>query len=309
MANPECILISGSTGYVGANVAASFSREGIKVLALARLSSDLHRISTYSPDATIVVSDGSVDSLRSILATHQPTCVVNIAAHFISEHVSSDIPALLKSNFEFPVSLLEASVAEGVRSFISAGTYWEEWSNANPNPVNLYAALKSSFKEILKFYTDAYKLKTMHLRLPDIYGPNDPRMKLFYWLRQSAASSKPLEMTPGLQRLNLVHISDINQAFLIAAKICLAKSDHCYLEFGLFHPTNFTLREVVSIYQDVIKRPVPILWGHRTYRNREVMKPRIITKLPGWQPQLSLADGIADMERSVGGILHENHRE
>jgi hypothetical protein len=56
--------------------------------------------------------------------------------------------------------------------------------------------------------------------------------------------------------------------------------------------TRYTLREVVQLYCSVTGRDVQVVWGGRPYRDREVMIPWTGDPLPGWRPQIALADGL-----------------
>ena len=57
------------------------------------------------------------------------------------------------------------------------------------------------------------------------------------------------------------------------------------------------LRDLVKIYEEVIGRKLPIEWGGRTYRNREVMMPWNKGRLlPGWSVRI----GVEEEIRKIG---------
>jgi nucleoside-diphosphate-sugar epimerase len=52
------------------------------------------------------------------------------------------------------------------------------------------------------------------------------------------------------------------------------------------------LREVVATLEQVAGRSLPIAWGARPYRDREVMEPWTGLPVPGWQPEVTLEAGL-----------------
>lgn len=58
-----------------------------------------------------------------------------------------------------------------------------------------------------------------------------------------------------------------------------------------------SLKELVAVYSRTIGKPLPIEWGGRAYRSREVMVPwNKGKKLPGWKTKIGLVEGIKRME-------------
>ncbi len=56
------------------------------------------------------------------------------------------------------------------------------------------------------------------------------------------------------------------------------------------------LRELVEIYERITGNGLPIAWGGRPYRQREVMVPWNKGKpLPGWKPKVHLEEGIRNL--------------
>lgn len=111
-----------------------------------------------------------------------PDIVIHIASLTSVTHDYSTIENLLRSNIEFPTKLLEAMEVAGVKKFINTGTTWQNYNSADYEPVNLYAATKQAFEDILKYYIFAKGFSSITLRLFDTYGPNDTRKNLYHYL-------------------------------------------------------------------------------------------------------------------------------
>ncbi|MDE1977543.1 MAG: NAD(P)-dependent oxidoreductase, partial [Elusimicrobia bacterium] len=102
-----------------------------------------------------------------------------------------------------------------------------------------------------------------------------------------------LILSSGRQKLDPVHIDDITDAYLVAARRLLAGKTRGHEIYALSSGRPRTLREIVELYARVAGRNIPASWGARPYRFREVMKPWSKGKpLPGWRPRISLKEGI-----------------
>jgi nucleoside-diphosphate-sugar epimerase len=60
-----------------------------------------------------------------------------------------------------------------------------------------------------------------------------------------------------------------------------------------------TLRQVVATLESMAGETLPIQWGARPYRPREVMHLWNGPVLPGWQPEISLEEGFAALLRET----------
>jgi nucleoside-diphosphate-sugar epimerase len=65
---------------------------------------------------------------------------------------------------------------------------------------------------------------------------------------------------------------------------------------------TLTIREVAETYARVTGRAVPVRWGGRPYREREVMEPWSRGReLPGWRAAVDLEEGIRRVEAAERG--------
>ena len=291
----------GGTGFLGTSLDRELRAKGWEVFTISRGP----RFGTEEgPDrGPIVTWNGESESLEAVFRERRPDVVIDLAAHYVGEHVAADIDALVDGNVRRPLHAMEAARAAGVDAMVTAGTLWEEMSDHDLAPVNLYAATRCAAKSGLTYFTAAFGWRSIHLRVSDLYGPSDPRRKLFHHVRSSALTGSALEMTEGLQELDLVYVDDAARAFCTAAAQCLTLSPGTYREYGVFSAQPVSLRRLLAHYEAVCGVSPPVVFGARQYRRREVMSPRYIDRLPGWAPQVSLDDGIRLMETAPGGLL------
>jgi nucleoside-diphosphate-sugar epimerase len=226
----------------------------------------------------------------------RPSVVFHLASLFLAQHEVADVTPLLTSNVLFGTQLAEAMAANGVTRLVNTGTSWQHYENADYDPVCLYAATKQAFEDILAHYVSVCGLRAVTLKLFDTYGPDDPRPKLFTLLRKVAESQQPLAMSPGDQMIDLVYIDDVVDAFLAAAGRLEGGSVANHERYAVSSGRPIRLRDLVALYGRVAGVPMPIEWGKRPYRPREVMTTWDRgNPPPGWAPKVGLEDGIARM--------------
>lgn len=290
-------LITGATGFVGSMLTRKLLATGWRVHVLVRPSSNFARLHDLLDGITVHVYDGTIESLRQIIADMKPGVIFHLASYFVAQHQPEDISSLIASNVLFGTQLLEAVAALCGVCLIHTGTYWQHFEDASYNPVCLYAATKQAFEDILRYYTEVSSVRAIGLHLFDVYGPHDPRAKIFSLLHRLGIENKPLLMSPGEQLMDFVYIDDVVVALEMAAQLLLANEGIRNETYAVSSGKPIPLREVVELYCATTNKTLPIIWGGRSYRPREVMRPWSTGQLlPGWAPVISLEEGIRLIE-------------
>ena len=290
-------LVTGATGFVGSHIVRRLVTEGWNVHVIALPVDNLALLQNILDSITVHTHDGSSGSMHKIIAKARPVIAFHLASIFVAQHEQKDISPLITSNVLFGAQVVEALAANGCFRFINTGTSWQHFENRDFSPVNLYAATKQAFEDILQFYVEATPMKVITLKLYDTYGPDDPRPKLFSILRSVAKNQRPLAMSPGEQLIDLVYIDDIVEAFLMSAGRLMTEQTEGHQTHAVSSGKPITLRKLVETYAKIISIKLPIQWGGRPYRLREVMVPWTSgISVPGWRPTIGLEEGIRRME-------------
>lgn len=285
-------LVTGATGYIGSNLAKRFVAEGWDVHVIVRPTAKLDALDPILPSITIHRHDGSTSDMIRLVGNVRPDVVFHLASLFLAQHRAEDVEALISSNLLFSTQLAEAMAANQVKHLINTSTSWQHYENAEYNPVNLYAATKQAFEDILAYYIDAHGLRVMTLALFDTYGPDDHRPKLISLLWKTALNQEALAMSPGGQLIDLVHIEDVIDAFLHSADLVIEQHEG-HMRYGISSGKPIRLIDLVAAFEEVTGLKLPIAWGSRLYRPREVMVPWTnYMTLPGWEPRVPFAKGI-----------------
>lgn len=292
----ERVLISGATGFVGGHLVRHLTGSGVAVGCVVRDTSDT---STLGAAAAIFPHRGSTGELHAIVRRFAPQCVVHLASHFVAEHEPHDVAPLIGSNLLFATQLADAAAAARVERFVNTGTSWQHYDDAAYNPVCLYAATKQAFDDILRYYRERFGLRVVTLELSDTYGPGDPRKKLVPLLVERVRDRKTLSMSAGEQRISLVFISDVVDAFVRALEVVRDLPPGEEARFGVGAAEQPRLRDLVALVERAAGVKLDIRWGERPYRQREVMVPWRGPALPGWWPKIDLSTGLKRVLEAV----------
>lgn len=286
------VLLTGATGFIGSHLCRRLLRQNASLHLLLRSNA---RAGTFEgiPAERIHVFDGTTECMRAIVGRINPTLVLHLASCFIAQHKPEDVTSLIESNVRFATQLVDAAAEAGVPYFINTGTAWQHYDNRDYSASCLYAATKQAFQDILQYYAEATPLKAITLQIFDTYGPGDPRRKLVAALKQAVEQDLPLTMTDGEQLLDLVHIDDIVEAYVVAAQRLMSGAANGHEIYALSSGQPASIKTIVETFERLSGKHLQVEWGARPYRPREIMWPWDRgEKLPGWAPRVDLAEGV-----------------
>lgn len=300
MKNEKIALVTGASGFIGKHLCQRLLKDGWTVHAIVRYTTNVNElIKLLDGKITCHYYDAMDNHLVKIIGEVQPTAVFHLASLFLVNHQFEDIVPMVSSNIILATQLVDAMIQNGVYHLVNTGTSWQHYQNNIYNPVNLYAATKQAFLDIVKYYQEISPLKVITLTLFDTYGPGDSRQKLFQLLNKVAQTKEVLQMSPGQQLVDFVYIDDVIDAFCQAANLLNNDTNDYSGEYAVSSLEALPLRDMVKVYEDVFGEKLNIAWGERPYRQREVMTLWSNGKvLPGWTPKFNLKRGI---DRTLNG--------
>jgi CDP-paratose synthetase len=288
------ILLTGATGFIGRWLVPCLSEAGHEVRAIVRSSTDTSGLAAAG--VPYIVDDG-IQNMGAALQAHKPfDGIIHLSSLFLYSHKTEDVLPLLSANVVFPVRLLDAAVQNGIRWFINTGTVWQHYEDKPYSPVNLYAASKQAFESLARYYVEAHGLRFATLALCDTYGPGDTRAKLLRLWCQIAHRGTALDMSEGMQKIDLIYAADVAKAFRLLAEHQASSTVTSSLPMPTFSISSgevVSLRELAAVFEEVTEKTLPIRWGARPMRPREVMIPWSGgLSVPRWCPTVSLRAGI-----------------
>lgn len=299
MAN-SCI-ITGATGYIGSHVLKHLLSKGWDIHIIADPHFGYDNIEDVLNLIDVFEYDGSVNKLCNFFNSVNAEVVFHLAAAVITNYKAEQIPVLVQSNIQFGTEILEAMKESKTKLIVSTGSYWQNYKSDAYNPVDLYAATKEAFEMIMQYYVDAYQIRHINLRLYDVYGEDDKRPKLWQLLYSIAGTDKCIDISPGEQKLDMIHVDDVSRAYERAYQVLKSDNNIENAIFGVRTGKMRTLKEIVLLFQRVLGQNINVNFGGKSYKSREVMIPCQKYKyLPGWEAIISLEEGFQRFAKNLG---------
>lgn len=285
------ILITGSTGFVGRNLVPKLVAEGFEILEITR---DISKSRNLFSSTTTKIQSNDTDFKEKIVKFN-PNIVIHLASYLTSSDDWEDVKKLIDSNIVFLSKVLDSVSSSNLKLFINTGTF-AEYYNGNDEllPAYFYAATKTASRSILDYYSNAYDFKQITIVPYTIYGGKDSQKKIIDIIHDSTLSIKPIDLTPGDQVLDFIHIDDVTDFYALVIKSINKLPEKVVFKLGT--GIGYNLKHIASFIEEIKNVKTNINWGGREYRKSDVMYAvsniSVIKSILEWEPKISLKEGI-----------------
>ena len=222
------VLITGTAGFIGSNVAGKLLARGDEVIGLDNLNdyydvelkkARLERISAHSGFTDVRMDLEDRDGVAKLFADHKPDRVVHLAAQAGVRYSLVNPHAYADSNLIGTLNILEGCRHNDVEHLVYASSSSVYGANTKmpfsvhdnvDHPVSVYAASKKAHELMAQTYSHLYNLPTTGLRFFTVYGPwGRPDMALFMFTK-NILEGKPIDVfNYGKCRRDFTYIDDI----------------------------------------------------------------------------------------------------
>ena len=292
----KTILVTGATGFIGSHIVEKLVQENYKVIILKRSFSNIWRIKDFLHK--LVVYDIDKIALEEIFKQNNIDIIIHLATFYKKSHAFNDIDDIISANISFPTKIVDLAVKYGVSFFINTGTYFEFDPSLLPiretsakKPFNLYSATKIAFEDVLKYYSYSHGLKVVNMIIYYPYGEKDNEYRLIPTILKKAFFSEEILLSEGFQKLDLIYVKDITEAYLRAIRNKEILSEFEYFNIGCGFP--YSVREIISLLEELLSIKLKVKWGRPskdiTLSYADISRAEKILK---WQPKFSLKQGL-----------------
>jgi nucleoside-diphosphate-sugar epimerase len=219
------IVVTGGTGFVGANLVRRLLEDGQQPHLFVRSQSSSWRIDSVRDRVTMhEVSLGDRASLASALRTIRPTWIFHLATHGAYSW-QTRAAEMIDTNVVGTANLLQAALEAGVEAFVNAGSSSEYGlkdhapSETEPaEPDTAYGITKAAATAWCVNAARTHGSRIRTLRLYSVFGPfEDPRRLLPSLIVHGCRGELPRLVDPQTAR-DFVFVDDVVDAFLLAAQ-------------------------------------------------------------------------------------------
>jgi UDP-glucose 4-epimerase len=297
-------LITGATGFVGANLARSLLVDGCEVHLLIHQQDQTWRIDSIRNDVRLHEGDlCDCDSVQRIVAEARPEWVFHCAVYGAYSWQTS-VEQMVQTNVLGTINLVQACRKVSVESFVNTGSSSEygykdhapaedEWLEPNSE----YALTKASATMYSRWLARTTGFAISTLRLYSVYGPwEDPGRLIPTLIRYGLAGKLPSLVHPDTAR-DYVSVEDVCRAYrMVAARSVGAEAGAVY-NVGTGRQTS--LREVIEIARRVLGVRREPEWSSMPNRRWDtqtwVSDSRKIERDLGWRPRYTFEEGFRRM--------------
>jgi len=203
------------------------------------------------------------------------------------------------------LNVLIASKEGGVKRVIysaSSSAYGDQKTlplveTMTPNPKSPYGLQKHVGELYARVWSEVHGLETVSLRYFNVYGPRlDPNgayaLAIGKFLKQRK-EGKPLTIWgDGSQTRDFTHVRDVVRANLLAAENKkVGRGEVINIGAG----RNFSVNELARLIGGKVVHTEPRVEPHDTLADNSLAK-----KLLGWEPKVTLEEGIAELKKEFG---------
>lgn len=291
MCEPQTILLTGATGFLGSHLLEALLENGHKVVVLKRSTSNIWRIKKLLPN--IVSYDVDTQPLELAFEEQRIDSVIHTAC--VYGRKGESISQVVESNVLFGLRTLDACIKFKTDTFFNTDTLLQKH-------LNIYTLSKKQFVEWLE--QQCSKVQVVNLKIEHMYGLKDDANKFVPWVLSQLRENIPeIKLTLGKQYRDFIHIDDVVSAYLTT----LEKASHLptFSEFDvgtgqLITVRNF-LEQLKTTYETAIN-PVEtkLSFGAIPYREGEMMTVAVNNQALlnlGWNPKTSLQTGLKNIVR------------
>lgn len=294
------VILTGASGFIGANLARRLLRDGHEVHLLVRPAESRWRLDSVSGEVSYYeVALQQQALLEDIVTRIDPDWVFHLAAYG-SYSTQRDVQSIITTNYNGTVNLVEACLKTGFQAFVNAGSSSEYGYKGHapveselPEPNSHYAASKAAATLYCQFIASQSQRRLTTLRLYSVFGPWEEPTRLMPTLLLAALrGGLPPLVSPTIAR-DFVYVDDIVEAFLMAAGATAEVHRGVYNIGTGVQTTLLALVEVVRQHFEISAEPQ---WGSMPDRGWDtdvwVADPTLVESQIGWKPTHSLESGL-----------------
>lgn len=304
------VLITGGIGFVGSNLAIRLVEAGAEVTIVDNMApgygGNLFNIAPIEDKVRVNFADIRDQHVMEYLVVGQDY-VFHLAGqvdHILS--LSNPFPDI-DINIKGTVVIMEALrqcnpsarlIYTGTRGQYGAAPVLPVREDAPTNPKGIYEISNLTAEKIIEVYHHIHGIKSVLLRLTNIYGPRaqmkHPRYGVVNWFVRLAVDDDTIKVFgDGKIKRDFLHIDDCIDAILGAALTEAAYGE--ILNVGVDQPTDF-----IELADTLIRVAGTGRWEFAPFSpERKAQEPgdfysdiSKIRRIVGWEPQVDLETGL-----------------
>jgi nucleoside-diphosphate-sugar epimerase len=308
------VLITGATGFIGANLTHRLVSQGNEVHLIIKTGSNKWRLQDIWHDIIehqFDLADG--ESIEKLFADLKPELIYHLAA-YAAYPFQKDVLQTIHTNLLGTVNLVNVAVKYGFESFINTGSSSEYGQKASPmretdilEPNSLYAVTKSAATLYCEHIGKSQKMPITTLRLFSVYGYYEEPSRLVPTIAKACLTGENPKLADGRPVRDFIFIDDVVDLYLKMVE--MRELNGIILNAGT--GKQYSVAELVDSCIRVSGAEIVPLWGSlpgRTWdTNCWVADNSKLRNFLHWEPKYDLDTGLKKTLDWFGENLHLYH--
>jgi nucleoside-diphosphate-sugar epimerase len=301
-------VVTGYSGFVGANLAAGLAARGVRVIGIQSPSGIDWRTRALEGVEAVRFDLCDEAAVRDFLRDAQPAAIYNCAAYG-AYSVQTDARRIFDVNVQAVRHLLEGVRGlPGFRAFVQAGSSSEYGFNCSAPgedaltwPDSDYAVSKIAATSLVRLYARKHGVPAFALRLYSLYGPYEDFSRLVPTLLGKAREGGwPPLVGPTISR-DFVYVEDAARAFDAIVEHAPRLEPGAIFNIGTGVRT--TLGELTAVVRELFAVEAEPRWQSMPERSWDhsgwYADARHAEAELGWRARTTLRDGLAATMRWI----------
>lgn len=301
------ILITGGTGFVGANLVHRLVKEGYKPNVFIRKESNLWRLHNIKSKIHIIEMDMQDTKLLSRqISRIKPSHIFHLAAYGTRQGIQKDIIKTYTQNIFSAVLLMDICCKQGFEQYVNIGSSSEYGLKKSAmkeedmlQPINHYGVTKTTVSLATSVFSTSYKLSMSTLRLFSPYGYWEDRRRFIPSIILNSIRGQVAELSSPSYVRDFIFIDDVIDACMYFLTSTKQYNDVFNIGSGI----QYILKEAVEIVKGLSNNNLKVKWNNRSPNQHEpdswqadISKSK---KVLHWKPTTTLKQGLEKTYRWI----------
>jgi dolichol-phosphate mannosyltransferase len=297
------VVITGATGFVGANLTRRLLQDGHEVHVLVRPGYTPWRIESVRSELQFheLVLD-ALEVLSATLCRIRPDWVFHLATYGAYAQ-QANLAVMVETNIKGTIALVQASMVAGCEAIVYAGSSSEygfkdhapherEWLDPN----SYYAVTKAAATLFCRYTAQAWEGRLITLRLYSVYGPwEEPTRLVPTLLLHGMRGTLPPLVNPAVAR-DYVYVDDVCESFIQAAR---TPGQERGVVYNVGSERQTSIQDLVTLAGRLLPIHAEPQWGSMPDRHWDTQvwlaDSSAIRQAIGWQASTTLEHGLSRM--------------
>lgn len=292
-------LITGGTGFIGANLVKNLLNQNKEVHLLTRMEAKFWRLNESLKHVHLYDSDLSdVNQVKSCIKKIKPSIIIHLATNGAYSH-QADGTSIIHTNILGTWNLLQAANKVGFDLFINTGSSseygYKDYAMRETDllePASYYAVTKSAQSMLCAFFAKQENRSIVTLRPFSVYGPWEEPGRLIPGICKALNTQQEIELVQPSTARDFIYIDDVISAYRMAETLTNPRGEIFNIGTGV----QSTIKELIDTFEKVTKKTSKHRWGAMQARKwdtdtwvADISKARTMLS---WKPSYTLMEGL-----------------